>query len=368
MSEGADKELPATFKRRQELRDKGQVIKSADISSTILLATGLFTLMALGPTLATGFSQAMAVCISEIGKTPFERVEGLPPFQYLVNTNLLFPVIIFLFLLVLFSGAAQYMQVGFLITTKPLDFDLSKMNPASGVKKLFSLRRLVQAVTSIVKVTVILAFCYSAVHSLFKQAVFVRPVNLLEYGDFMILVAWEIGWRVLLALATIATIDYLYQTWQFEKDNRMSHQEVKDEFKQTEGSPEIKGKRKELRRRQLKSIKRMMEDMSDSTIVITNPTHYAVALKYIRGETPVPIVVAKGARLIALRIRQKAKELGIPIRQNIPLAQGLYKHSQVGEGIPMLYYQAVAGVLVQLFRRGFSASEQNDESNEESEE
>ncbi len=203
-----------------------------------------------------------------------------------------------------------------------------------------------------IKLLVITVFAYAAVKELWEAPVFSRPINVSELGAFYQQAAWAVGWRVILALAIISVLDYLYQKWQYEKDNRMTLQEVKDELRQSEGSSEVKARQRGIMRKN-RSMRRQLENMSSATIVVTNPTHYAVALRYEREVTPAPIIIAKGVRLNAQAIKQKAAELGVPTEENVALARGLFKHGQVGEPIPPLYFQAVAQVLADLFRRGY---------------
>jgi flagellar biosynthetic protein FlhB len=238
------------------------------------------------------------------------------------------------------------------IADKLLEQGTSRLNPFTGIKNFFSLRKTVTTAQAILKLSLISVFAYAAVKELQESAVFSRPVNVEELGSFFLLAAWAVGWRVLLALLILGTVDYLYQRWQYEKDNRMSLQDVKEEVKQSEGSVETRRRRRGIMFK-MRSMRRQLEDMSSATIVVTNPTHYSVALRYERGVTTTPIVVAKGIRLNALRIRERAAELGVATMENVPLARGLYKHGQVGEPIPPLYYQAVAQILADLFRRGY---------------
>jgi flagellar biosynthesis protein FlhB len=345
-----EKELPATPKRRVELRQKGQVVKSQDISNTVMIAAALFGLLVMGGYWGTGMANIMAACFREIEKAQtFNDPATLV--SILLNPGLMLSLGIFFGVAMLCALLSQMLQVGILVTMQPLQIKFDKLNPVSGLKKLFALPKLVQVFISFLKLLVILFFMYSGVKVLLSDPVFIRMVNVQELGNYMVRVGWEIGWRVLLTLAGIALVDYLYQKWQFERNNRMSGTEYKEEHKQTEGSPVAK-KRLRSKRREI-NLRRMMENMADATVVITNPTHYAVALRYVRDETETPIVVAKGIRLIALRIRKRAEELGVPQMENRELAQGLYKYGEPGQPIPFIFYQAVAVILAELFRHGF---------------
>jgi flagellar biosynthesis protein FlhB len=195
-------------------------------------------------------------------------------------------------------------------------------------------------------------FAMAAFEELMLHKVFIGPVDPKELGQFYATAAWAVGWRILVALMLISTLDLLYQRWQYAQDNRMSFQEVRDENKQSDGNPEMKMKMRGAARKNV-SMRRMMENMTDTTIVITNPTHYAVGLKYKRDETATPIMMAKGMNRNARKFRERAVELDIEVLENVELAQGLYKHGQVGKPIPALYFQAVAQILAELYRRGY---------------
>lgn len=348
----AEKTLPATGKRRSEARQRGEVARSADIDAVVLLAAGLVCLLVAGPSLATGFAESMTRCLQEMGKAgaPYEFQPGLGLW---FHPGLLWPLTLTLCGVALALAGAQLGQVGIAWSDKALEWRPEKLSPIAGFKRLFSPQRGVTTLLALVKIGLICGFALLAIRDLRGEAVFTRPVSPGEMGGFLVRAAWEIGWRVLLALAVLAAADYLFQRYQFERNLRMSLDEIKDEHKTQEGSPEAKRRIRGAARKLLsKSFRRQLEDMADATIVITNPTHFAVALRYVRGATPAPIVVAKGQDRMALRLRERAGELGVPMIENKPLAQGLHKHAKVGAAIPTLYYHAVAGVLAELYRRG----------------
>ncbi|MFZ5806711.1 MAG: EscU/YscU/HrcU family type III secretion system export apparatus switch protein [Verrucomicrobiota bacterium] len=348
-----EKELPATAKRRMKLRQQGQVPKSQDISNTVMIAAALFGLLVMGGYWGNGMANIMAACFREIEKAQTLN-NPATIISILLNPGLMLSLGIFFGVVMLCALLSQMFQVGILFTMQPLQINFGRLNPVGGLKKLFSLPKLVQTLISFIKLLVILFFMYSGVKVLLADPVFIRMVNVQEIGNYMVRVAWEIGWRVLLTLIGISLVDYLYQKWQYERNNRMSKVEYKEEHKQTEGSPVAK-KRLRSKRREI-TLRRMMENMADATVVITNPTHYAVALRYVRDETETPMIVAKGMRLIALKIRKRAEELGVPQMENRELAQGLHKYGVVGQPIPVLFYHAVAIILAELYRRGFRQS------------
>ncbi len=359
-----EKPLPASAKRREELRNKGQIPKSQDITTASVLIAGLVAIIIFGPTIGQSVSHTMAESFQQMGRS---SVLQNPTFVFSVmnDHSLVWMTFAFLVSIALAAAVSQMAQVGFLLTDEPLEPNFGKLNPISGIKNLFSMKKLVMTIFSIIKLLIIGFFAYAAFKQLMSSDVFTRPTSVRELFSFFIAVTWSIGWRVALGIAIIALIDFLYQRYQYEKDNGMSLEELKDENKQNEGSPELKNRRRNFWRKRRKSFSRSLEDLSDATIVVTNPTHYAVALRYVRGDTSIPIVVAKGIRLNALKIKEEAARWAVPVRENRELARGLFKHGEVGEPIPVIYYQAVANVLAQLYRRGFrqSSEEENPERN-----
>lgn len=347
-----EKNLPASAKRRQELRDRGQIPKSQDVTTAAILISGLGGILIFGSWIGQSAAQTMAQSFQSMGKNP---VYQNPEYLFQVANAHSVVLITFLFVLTigLVAAFSQIAQVGFLLTSTPLEPNLNKINPLSGFKNIFSPKKLVNNISAVIKLFIIFFFTYAAFKQLMSSDVFTRPTNVREVFTFMLQATWSIGWRVAMGIGIIALIDFLYQRFQYERDNRMSFDEVKDEMKQTEGSPEIKNRRRSLWRKRKKSFRRALEDVSDATIVITNPTHYAVALRYVRGEDTIPIVLAKGIRRNALMIREMATKNAVPLTENRELARGLYKHAEIDEPIPALYYQAVANVLAQLYRRGF---------------
>jgi len=360
-----DKTEPATPKRLRELREKGTVVRSNDITAAAVLAVALFGLMGVGGMMAGGFADIMRASFDSISQAPFEGFVAAP-LVLLPKSQIAAALGIFFLVLVILAAGVQFAQIGFSMVGGAMwENQMQRLNPINGLQQFFSIRKLVASLQAVVKLAIIVAFAYAAMSAMLDADVFQRPVHPSEFGEFMVRVAWTVGWRILVALMIIAVVDYLYQRWQFVRDSRMSKSEVKDEYRQQEGAGEVKakmrGRRRDLYAKGFKSVRRMLEDVQDATIVVTNPTHYAVALRYVRGETPAPVVVAKGMRRIALRIREAAIDWHVPVMENRPLAQGLYKVAQVGETIPVEFYQAVATLLAEMYRRGMSTTEPKQE-------
>ena len=351
--EAGDKKFDLSDKRREQLRAEGNIPRSHDISTSTTLGVGLAILTCGGGLLIQYLREVMTnsfLQISHETKVLTPEAVGLP----FVN-NLWLWIGFFVGAIAIAVLITQVAQVGINFIDDPLAFKFEKLNPLTGFKNMFSVNKLTQTGQNLIKLSVVTAFAYLALNEIQKSPVFSRPVSLPELGMVYAGVAWSLGWRIVTVLGVLAAADYLWQRWKFARDHRMTFEEVKEERRSMEASPEIIKKRRQLARKT--SMRRMLENMKDATIVVTNPTHYAVALRYKRGETEVPIVVAKGTRLSALRIKEHAYDLRIAVRENKPLARGLYKYGRVDQPIPAIFYQGVAIILASLYRQGFQASD-----------
>lgn len=242
----------------------------------------------------------------------------------------------------------NYVQVGFMFTTAPLTPDLGKLNPGRGLKRLFGRQALVELVKSAAKVFLIGWAAWGAIRPAYDL---VMGLNLADVGDVFPTVealVYRVGMRVTAVLFVLALIDYAYQRWDYSRNLRMSKQEVKDEFKQMEGDPHVKGQIK-ARMRQV-AMRRMMQRVPQADVVITNPTHYAVALEYDVDRMSAPEVVAMGADYVAQRIKELARQSGVVVVENPPLARALWSSAEIGQAVPVELYQAVAEVLAFVFR------------------
>jgi len=354
MSESAgEKKFDLSEKRRQKLRDEGSMPRSHDVSTTVILAVGLGMMTMGGGLLIQYLRELMSNSFLQVGMS--SRTITPQTVGTVFSNGLWLWLGGFVCAIALAVFVTQVAQVGINFIDDAFSFKFEKLNPLNGFKNIFSINRLTQTGQSMVKLGVVAAFTYLAINDIQKSAVFARPVSLPELGKIYGDIAWSLGWRIVMVLGTLAAADYLWQRWKFAYDNRMTLVEVKEEQRSTEASPEIIRKRKMMARKT--SMRRMLENMKDATIVVTNPTHYAVALKYKRGETEVPIIVAKGIRMSALRIKQHAYDLRIAVREDRPLARGLYKYGRVDQPIPSIFYQGVAVILASLYRQGFQASD-----------
>ncbi len=348
MAEGNDQEKtePATPKKRADARKKGNVAKSREVASVAVLLCSLTVFYFGGSWM---FDQLIEIVYSLLHKLS----EWNPTIEeaHTLAWEIFFKVVVvlapLLFFVVLAGLASNLSQTGFMIASEAMTPKLSKLNPINGLKSLVSIRSVVELIKSILKVVIIGGISYSVIEKVLDQI-----PELVELTPIMILaffgqVSLKMGYYVCLVLIIIAVSDFVFQRWKHEKDLRMTKQEVKDENKQREGDPQVKGRIRAAQREM--AMRRMMEAVPDATVVITNPTHLAIAVKFDRS-MPAPIVVAKGAGKIAERIREIAAEHDIPIIEQKPLARSLYKTVEIGQYIPVDLYHAVAEVLAYVYR------------------
>lgn len=239
--------------------------------------------------------------------------------------------------------AVNYIQVGSLFSVEAIMPKLSRLSLIEGAKRMFGVRAWVQLTKSLLKVAAIGYFLYAVLRDHMDMFPALQQINSLQAAIFLGDILFELSWKIATAFVIIAVLDFLYQWWEYEKNLRMSHEELKEEYKQNEGDPQLKNEMK--KRQRVLAMRRMMEDLKKADVVITNPTHYAIALKYEPQKYDAPYVVAKGQDQIAFRIREVAEENRIVIMENKPLARTLYAQVEIGQVVPAELYKAVAEVL-----------------------
>jgi flagellar biosynthetic protein FlhB len=336
----------ATPRRREEARRRGQIAKSVEINSAALMLTAFWLLKVIGPRFYEGLTTAMQRTFAEL-PGPDLTLEELSAGGLAASANMLWTLAPFVLPLVVVGVVVNLAQVGLLFSGKVLQPDLNKLNPINGAKRLVSLRGVVDLLKSLIKVTVVGTVIFITLRDNYATIVSTSRMDLSNGAVVLAELAIEIGLRVAMIMVVIGILDYIYQRYEHEKNLRMSKQEIKEEQKQME-NPQLKG-RIRSRQRQL-AMSRMMAAIPQADVVITNPTHFAVALKYQQGKMFAPQVVAKGQRLVAQRIKERAREHNVPLVENKPLARTLFKAVEVGQSIPAEMYQAVAEVLAFVYR------------------
>jgi flagellar biosynthetic protein FlhB len=336
-----------TEKRRSEARQKGNVAKSAEINSTLVLLTGIVMLKFCATWMygqLSGFMGMLFDCIAH----PHADVIF---FTALVAKALLFLITICLPIcaaIMVIGIAANLIQVGFLFTLQPLTPRLDKLDMISGMKRLFSVRSIVEMIKDVAKLILIGVIAFITIKGEFGKFIGLWDASPLTIMSCMLSVSFTIVIRTVIALLIISLLDYLYQRYEYEKKLKMTRQEVKEERKQMDGDPQIKSRVRSLQREMAR--RRMMQEVPKATVVVTNPTSIAIAIRYEPDEMQTPKVLAKGKRLLAERIRQIAIEADIPIIEDKPLARAMYDKVEVGFDIPIEFFAAVAEVLAYVYR------------------
>ena len=348
MSEKGDKTEKPTGKKISESWSKGQFAKTTEIQTVFVLTAGMWVISTTGDRIIRVLSTGMIETLGQVGQltlTP-SSVHG-----YLTAMmGWVLSCVVPLMMAAVCSGVlAGGLQSRFHLTPKRLEANWGRMNPISNMQQFFKPGpSLVRAGTNLLKFIVILGLTFLVIRRLLEHPIFHSVTDFSQILLFMLESIKSIVFQVLLGLAVIAAADYGYQSWKTQKDMMMSKQEIKEETKSAEGSPQAKGEQKKRRASMLRQA--LMQEIPQADVVVTNPTHLAVALKYDRENMRAPKVVAKGARFNALRIREIAEKFQVPIVENKPVAQMLFKFAKVGQEIPPQVYSAVAEILAYVYR------------------
>lgn len=305
-------------------------------------------LRVLGPTFVEQTSSFIQFCMGEVALSTLSFEGILQELGGRIGMILAMTVGLFTVAVLIISIAATMLQTQMLITAEPLKPDLNKINPIQGFKRLFSLRSVIETLKGILKIAVLLYLVYTNLMDMISVNHKYLYTDLASAITHMYDSILAMIFQIIIAFAALAAADYLYQWWEYERQLRMSKQELKEEYKQTEGDPQIKGKIKE--RQQQMARMRMMQQVPKADVVIKNPTHYAVALRYKPERDNAPVVLAMGQDELALRIIKVAEENQVAVVENVPLARALYANAELGREIPPEFYGAVAEVLVYIFR------------------
>lgn len=345
--DAGDKRFPASPWKRQRAREQGQVARSQDLVSAVALLVALFGLRFLGPRM---MSQLVDVMRHYVGDSD-TLIGELGSSRYLVIQALWLtaPIILPFMLLMMVTGlTANILQVGFLLSGKPITPKIEKLNPFTGLSNMFNVRSLAELVKSVLKVSLAGYVVWLSLRGRLDeviQLVLLSPESLVPSVGGLMFTLW---WRLALLLLVIGLLDYAFQWWQHERTLMMTLKEVQDEMKEFEGDPKIKQRIRAIQR-QL-ATQRMMAEVPKADVIITNPTRYAVALRYDSATMRAPVVVAKGARILAERIREAAVANDVPIVQKPDLARTLYRTIEIGQPVPENLFRAVAEVLAYVYR------------------
>ena len=347
-TEGQERSEQPTGKRLTDSRDKGKVAKSVEINSLAVFGTGLLMIFItqkfIGDRLVEYSSSIFnSLDILTLNKNTVQNFAKETFFFFVITVA---PVIGAIFVIAIVAGIAQ---AGLKFTLKPIVPDFKKFNPLTGIKKvIISGRSIIEVIKSLLKLLIIGSFTYSVLSDLVLNSSLLAQLSVPEIVAYLMKSAAKLLWKIVLVYAVIAVVDFIYQKYKHKKDLMMTKQEVKEENKQQEGDPQIKQR---IRRLQFQAAKsRMMKNVPKADVVITNPTHYAVALKYDMQKDTAPRVLAKGVDELAQRIKAIAVQNGIPLHEDRELARALYKVCEVGEEIPSKLFKAVAQILAYVYK------------------
>jgi len=343
-----DRTEPASDKKRADARKKGKVFRSQEVNSAVILVFGVLILYFSGGAMGSGLASMSRELFSSAGTF---RVTAAGVQELALRGVMRFAAIVAPLLagVAVVGLALNVAQVGFVFTLEPLVPDFNKVNPLNGIKKvLISRRSMVELLKNVLKVTIVGYIGWDAMQGILTESITLMDGDPAGVLAFMSRGAMAVGLRTGLAFLVLAALDYAYQRFEYEREMRMTKQEVKEEGKAQEGDPQVKARVRTIQRRI--AYRRMMQDVPTADVVVTNPTHLAVALKYDTEKMSAPKVVAKGADLIARKIREIALEHAVPIVEDRPLARMLFDSVDVGEEIPEKMFQAVAQLLAYIYR------------------
>lgn len=336
-----------TQKRLDESRQKGQVATSREVNHWFMILGGALFLMMLAPGMLRSLERVLLRFIAlphemSVDSTGFAAI--LHNTLSEVGVALLFPLGLML-VLAIFSGVAQH---GILLSPDQIMPKLDKISPMAGFKRLFSMKSFAEFIKGILKLCVVGAVMTIVVLPDLGAITQLPNYSVPDMMRFTAIVSGKVLMAALAVLTVIAALDFLYQRFAHMQQMRMSKQEIRDEMKQTDGDPMIKSRLRQIRMERAR--RRMMAEVPKATVVITNPTHFAVALRYVQGEMAAPVVVAKGADLVAAKIREVAQENNVPIVENPPLARALFATVELEEPVPAEHYRAIAEIIGYVMR------------------
>ena len=341
-----DKTEQATPKKKEDARKKGQVARSKEVSSIAILAAGTIYMVFNAGRLSDKLGENIKQTFSSIPRIVSGDL-GLEAYTAQTIQNFLVMILPIMILLLVVSVAANILQAGFVLSVEPLTPNLSKIDPIKGLGRIVSKRTLAELLKSIFKIIIVGWAVFSTLKNDYSLLIPLMYQENIQILSMLGRISLKVITRACYVIFVLAVLDYIYQRWEFEHNLKMTKQEVKDENKQSEGDPLIKSRIRSIQREMAR--RRMMKEVPKADVVITNPTHYAIALSYKPGEKmTAPKIIAKGADRIALKIKEIAAKHSIPMVENKPLAQNLYKFD-LGQEVPPKFYQAVAEILAYVY-------------------
>ncbi len=347
MPDNSEKTEEPTPKRKRELREKGQVAKSTEISSVLVLIVGLMVLRIAGPWFFRNVSEMMVVIFEHLNKIEVNQNNVVTYtktglfYMFKVTAPVIFSILVI-------AVTANILHIGPLLALKAIEPKFSKINPVKGFTNLFSMKSMFNLLKNILKLVIVAAIAYVILKNEIEEILILGDAGVGGIFKVMVSIGFKIGMYIAIALLILAVFDLLYQRYSHDQQQKMTVQEVKEERKQSEGDPQLKARIRQLQTEMAK--RRMMQEVPEATVVVTNPTFIAIAIKYEMETMETPVIVAKGKRAVAEKIRETAKEHDIPIVEDKPLARGLYDVVEPGDEIPQEFFASVAEILAYIYK------------------
>ncbi|MDQ8733344.1 flagellar biosynthesis protein FlhB [Paenibacillus sp. LHD-38] len=342
-----EKTEKATPKKKDEARKKGQIARSSDLPGSFILLFMFMGFIMLGGYFKEHIMMMFGNLFEDWLLMDLTTGNVMSLFNDVTIELLLILLPIFA-ITVLIGILGNIVQFGFLLTGDPLKMKLDKINPLNGFKQIFSARTVVEFLKSVLKLLIVAVLVFLTISKDWDRILVLASLPIQQIFTFTAGLTVKLGIEIGAVLTALALADFFYQTYEHNKSLRMSKQDIKDEYKKSEGDPLIKGKIRERQRRM--AMQRMMQEVPKADVIITNPTHFAIALKYDATKMEAPKIIAKGMDHVALRIREIAKENGVVTMENKPLARALYERAEIGDVIPPDLFQAVAEVLAYVYK------------------
>jgi len=342
-----DKTEEATFKKLKDAHERGQFPKSQEVTTVMILAATFAVLVFAGQDRIAIVGTLTRHVLGHIHDTDLgsQSVVGLTTEWMQITFRVLMPLLSAVMIASVMGGG---LQSGFKLTPKAMDATLEKLDPIKGFGRIFNKSAYMQLLVDMVKFTAMFGILFTLIRNVMNDPIFSAPVPLTYIGEFLFRLFTEMLSRLLEVMVTVAIIDYSWQRWKTRNDMKMSKQELRDELRQSDGDPNVKGRQRSLASRLLRQS--INKNVPGADVVVTNPTHFAVALKSEQGVDKAPVVVAKGEGRIARLIKEIARENGVPMVENKPVARLLFKTTRVGGTIPLELFQVVAQILAHVYR------------------
>ena len=345
---GESKTEKATPKKRRDERREGNVFYSRDVVSVVFIFGAFYSLKLLFPGIVESASAFMVSLLDMVGNPADVSLGSMKRIGYdfiMTAAQCLIPILLICMALAILGTAVQ---TKFLFAKKALRPKLRRLNPIQGIKKMISLKNLVELVKNMLKVIIIGALLYTVLKADFVTIVRTMDMDVRISTAHVLSLIINMILKICLVFLAIAIFDYMYQRWEYERSIKMSKHDIKEEFKQTEGNPEIKGRIKDVQRK--RAMSRMMQAVPQADVIIRNPTHFAVALRYDMDRDNAPVLLAKGQDELALRIVEVGERNQVVVVENKPLARAIYATTEINQEISADYYSAVAEVLVYVYK------------------